>query len=100
MMYVPLRAVPSQTLNVVLAGQNCKINVYQKSVGLFLDLLVDDAAIVTAALCRDRVRIVRDAYLGFVGDLCFADTQGVVDPQYADLGARYQLVYLEASDIT
>lgn len=99
MMTIPLQAVAAQTLNVSLAGQNCAINVYQKSTGLFLDLYVDDAPIVTAVLCHDRVMIVRDAYLGFVGDLCFADTQGVNDPVYAGLGAEFQLVYLEASDL-
>ena len=100
MMTIPLRAVASQTLSVVLAGQNCTINVYQKSTGLFLDLYIDDAPIVTAVLCHDRVKLVRDAYLGFAGDLFFADTQGVSDPVYTGLGAEFQLVYLETSDLS
>lgn len=99
MMTIPLQAVAAQTLNVSLSGQNCVINVYQKSVGLFLDLYIDDAPIVTAVLCHDRVRIVRDAYLGFIGDLFFADTQGVNDPVYTGLGAQFQFVYMEASDL-
>lgn len=100
MMTIPLQAVASQTLSVQLAGQNCTINAYQKSVGLFLDLLVDDAPVVTAVLCHDRVRLVRDAYLGFVGDLVFADTLGTSDPAYTGLGAQFQMVYLEASDLS
>ena len=99
MMTIPLQAVASQTLSVVLAGQNCTINVYQKSTGLFLDLYIDDAPIVTTVLCHDRVRLVRSVYLGFVGDLCFYDTQGSSDPYYTGLGGRYQLMYLEESDL-
>lgn len=99
MMTIPLQAVASQTLSVQLAGQNCTINAYQKSVGLFLDLLVDDAPVVTAVLCHDRVRLVRDAYLGFVGDLVFTDTLGTSDPVHAGLGTQFQLVYLETDDL-
>lgn len=99
MMTVPLQAVASQTLSVVLAGQNCTINVYQKSVGLFLDLYIDNAPILTSVLCHDRVRLVRDSYLGFVGDLCFVDTLGLNDPVYAGLGTEFQLMYLEATDL-
>lgn len=99
MMTIPLSAAASQTLNVVLAGQNCKVNVYQKSTGLFLDLYVDNEAVTAGAICRDRVPLVRAAYLGFVGDLVFCDTQGVSDPTYDGLGARYLLCYLEASDL-
>lgn len=99
MMTVPLSATPSQSLSVVLAGQNCKINVYQKSTGLFADLYVDNAAVITGVICRDRVPLVRAAYLGFAGDLVFCDTQGVSDPTYDGLGARFLLSYLEASDL-
>ncbi|CAB3638258.1 hypothetical protein LMG26685_01768 [Achromobacter mucicolens] len=95
MKWIPLHPVPSQTLSVVLSGQNCQISVYQKSTGLYLDLKVDDAPVVTAVLCHDRVRLVRSAYLGFVGDLAFEDTQGQADPQYDSLGSRFVLSYLE-----
>ena len=46
MQIIPLQAVPSQTLNVNLNNQACTINVYQKSTGLFIDLLVNDALII------------------------------------------------------
>ena len=49
--------------------------------------------------CEDRNRIVRDLYLGFVGDLCFMDTQGTTDPVSPGLGLRYVLVYLDAFDL-
>jgi hypothetical protein len=99
MKIIPLQAVPSQSLSVVLDGQNCQINVYQKSTGMFLDLAVNNLPIISAAICRDRVRLVRTTYQGFVGDLSFIDTMGTADPAYAGLGAQFQLLYLQAADL-
>lgn len=99
MLTIPLQPTPSQSLSIVLANQNCQINVYQKSTGMFLDLAVSNAALIDAVICLDRVRMVREKYLGFIGDLAFVDTQGTSDPVYSGLGARYQLIYLEASDL-
>ncbi|WP_454695595.1 phage baseplate plug family protein [Achromobacter aegrifaciens] len=96
---IPLKPVPAQTLSVVLSGQNCQIAVYQKSTGLYLDLEVDNAPIVTTVLCHDRVRLLRSAYMGFVGDLAFVDTQGHADPQYQALGSRFVLAYLEPLEL-
>lgn len=96
---IPLQPVPSQTLSVVLSGQNCQISVYQKTTGVYLDLEVDNSPIVTTVLCHDRVRLVRSAYLGFFGDLTFVDIQGHADPQYEDLGSRFVLAYLEPLEL-
>lgn len=96
---IPLRPVPSQSLSVVLAGQSCQINVYEKSTGMYLDLFLNHQPIVTTALCHDRVRLVRETYRGFVGDLTFIDTRGYADPEYPGLGARFILAYLEAGDL-
>jgi hypothetical protein len=96
---IPLRAVPSQSLSVVLAGQNCQISVYEKSGAVYLDLLISHAPIITTTLCHDRVCLVRSSYLGFVGDLAFIDLQGSDDPSFDGLGSRFVLVYLEASEL-
>ena len=90
---IPLAVFPAQSLAVQLGGQSCVIRVYQKSTGLYLDLLVGAVPIVTGALCRDRVWIVRDGYLGFTGDLAFVDTQGEADPFYTGLADRFQLLW-------
>lgn len=91
---IPLSAVPYQTFSITLGGQRCKFAIYQKDQGMFLDLAVGGAQILTAMICRDRVELVRYAYLGFVGSLAFVDTQGESDPYYTGLGSRYQLAYL------
>lgn len=99
MNFIPLQPFPSQTLNVSLAGQACTIAIYQKTTGVFLDLTVAGVSRVSGVLCHDRVRLVRQAYLGFVGDLSFIDTQGSDDPQYTGMGSRWVLAYLTPGDL-
>lgn len=99
MLVVPLVAVPSQTLTIQLSNQPCTINVYQLSTGVFVDLYVNDAPIITSVIGQDRNRIVRDAYLGFIGDLAFFDTQAADDPYFTGLGARWILGYLTNDDL-
>lgn len=96
---IPLAAVPNQTIAVPVAGQNCQVSVYQKTTGLYMDVLVNNKPIIFSVICQDRNRIVRDAYLGFIGDFEFFDTQGVTDPNYTGLGARYRLVYITADEL-
>jgi hypothetical protein len=102
---VPLAAIPAQTLSVVLANQNCQVNVYRLGVRLYLDLTVATVPILTAMVCRNAARLLLDrTYLGFVGDLVFLDTQASTlldgeDPVYTGLGAQFQLVYLTGAEI-
>ncbi|MGF6604662.1 hypothetical protein P3T23_009418 [Paraburkholderia sp. GAS448] len=97
MLTIPLAAVASQSLSVTLAQQSCGLNVYQKSTGLYLDLFVAGNPVMSGVLCRDLVYLVREAYLGFTGDLTFMDTEGGDDPQYSGLGARWLLLYITSS---
>lgn len=99
MQVILLRAVPNQTLAVPLAGQNCRLNVYQKTGGLFMDVRLNDQPVILGVICQNANRIIRDLYLGFIGDFAFFDTQGSDDPIYTGLGNRFQLVYIEASEL-
>lgn len=99
MQIVPLKPVPNQVVTVSLGNQTCQIAVYQRSTGLFLLLSVSNVVIVGEVICENLNRIVRDDYLGFVGDLCFIDNQGAQNPDYTGLGGRYSLAYLEESDL-
>jgi len=98
MKVIPLQAVPSQSVDTILGGQNCKVNIYQLSTGLFFDLYLNDLPIIVGRICRDRCKLVRYAYLGFTGDLTFVDAQGLSDPEYSGIGTRYVLVYIEDGD--
>jgi hypothetical protein len=95
---IPLLPIASQTLFVSLDQQPCEISVYQKSTGVYLDLSVGGVPVATGILCRDRVWIVR--YGGLSGDLMFADTQGLDDPQYIGLGNRWLLLYLSPIEVS
>ena len=99
MLEVPIQATPSQVVNIAIGGQACALNVYAKSAGVFMDVYVSGSLIVGGVICQNFNRIVRDAYLGFVGDFSWWDTQGSSDPTYDGFGTRYVLTYLEASDL-
>jgi hypothetical protein len=100
MLAIPLQAVPSQIVNVQLAGQDCDIHVRQLSTGLFVDLYVNDALIIGGVVALDANLIVRDAYLGFIGDLAFFDTKGASDPVYTGLAGQYALLWIAPGDVT
>lgn len=93
MQVIPLTAVASQSFTIQLNGQNCEINIYQKSTGLYFDLILNGSGIVNTMICLNAVGLVREIYLGFVGQLVFIDTQGTDDPYYTGLGSRYILTY-------
>ncbi|VVD90469.1 hypothetical protein PCO31110_01592 [Pandoraea communis] len=95
---VPLQALASQAITIILGGQNCRIKVDQKRTGMFFSLWINNVALVTSVQARDRTLLVRQPYLGFVGDLSFFDTQGTDDPEYQGLGTRWFLNYIEAAD--
>lgn len=119
MQIVPLAPNANQTLQIVLAGQNCAIALdtldgyavtdntdfsgSQQYLAFTLD--VSGVSITRTQNCLNLKRLlINRQYLGFVGDFMFVDTQpdpitGPADPQWAGLGTRWQLMYLEASDL-
>ena len=99
MQIIPIQDVYSQTVTVSLAGQQCQIYLYQLSTGFFCDLYVNSKKIISGVMCLDRNLIVRDSYLGFIGDIAFADTQGTEDPSSPGLNSRFYLCYLDSFDL-
>jgi hypothetical protein len=97
---VPLSPRPAQTLAVNLGGQSVRLNVYFRAhTGLLVDVLVLDALIIGGVQARDRTRIVRDLYLGFIGELAFVDQHGHNDPQWRQLGQRYLLFWYSPDEV-
>lgn len=99
MQLIPLQPIPSQVLTVALNDQQCQLSVYQKFFGLYVDVYVNGGLIIGGVIAEDQNRIVRSVYLGFEGDLIFADSQGSEDPQYEGLGGRFQFLYLSPADL-
>lgn len=96
---VPVQPIPNQTLQVQLQEQACTIDLAQTAYGIFVTLHVGATPIVAGVVAENLNRIVRSAYLGFAGDLCFYDTQGAADPVFNGLGSRWQLLYLSPADL-
>ena len=90
---IPLQAVPDQTVQVYLAGQNCTLRCYQRRYGYFVDLYLNNVPVRYGMEAHNLYKIIRDEYLGVVGNFYFYDTQGFSDPQYAGVGSRYVLLY-------
>lgn len=86
---IPLIVAPSQSMSVQLGGQSCRIAVYQKTTGLYVDLYVSDRLIISGVTAENNNRIVRSIYLGFMGDMYFTDTQGASDPDYTGFDGRF-----------
>lgn len=99
MKIIPVGAAPSQKLSIVLGDQSCELKVYQKSTGMYLDLAVAGSPLLTGVLCQDRVKLIRQSALKFIGDLAFMDTRGRNAPRYEGLGSRWVLMYLEGSNL-
>ena len=101
---IPLVPMPSQSLHVMLGGQECTLRIYQRhmlpqrhsvlSLGrLYLDLDVGATRVVTGAVCQDRQHILQHAQALFRGRLAFVDTEGVDPPRWEGLGTRWLLSY-------
>ncbi|MBS1103524.1 hypothetical protein JK202_10940 [Gluconobacter sp. Dm-62] len=91
---IPLAATASQTLNVVLNQQLVRLDVYQRSTGLYMNVWLNDVQVVAGAICQNLNPVVHADYLGLGGDFVFADTQGSDDPTYDGLGGRYVLTFV------
>ncbi|AHK72194.1 MAG: hypothetical protein ABF932_13610 [Gluconobacter potus] len=94
---IPLNATASQTLNVILNQQLVRLDVYQRSTGLYMDVWLNDTQIVAGAICQNLNPVVHADYLGLGGDFVFVDTQGSADPTYDGLGDRYVLTFVTTS---
>lgn len=100
MLVCPASQLPNQRFNTTLNDQDVTIGIRWRTTGLFVDLAFQRGdPIVSGVIARDRNRIVRSAYLGFVGDLVWVDTQGDYDPDWLGIGDRFFLLYLTPDEV-
>lgn len=90
---IPVQATPSQEVNAVLNSQQTTLRIYQKSTGMFMDVLLDGALVIGGVICLNDNVIIRSAYLGYLGDFAILDTQGSDDPYFTGLGTRWIVTY-------
>ena len=67
MQLIPLQATPNQAVTVTLNGQNCQLNVYQKSTGLFMDLYLANELVLAGMLCRNLRLMLMNLLLRVLG---------------------------------
>ena len=95
MLFIPLAAIPSQTLNIVLDGQDCTISLYWRQERLYLDLISNGQAIVVGAICENKANVLQTDHLYFKGSLHFFDSEGDSPPRYEGLNyIRWVLVFI------
>lgn len=95
---IPLQAIPSQKVRVVLDEQNVVLSFYYRFGNIYADIICNDSIVQKGAVCRNRVNIVQIANITFDGGLYFLDLLGDSDPQYKLLGQRYILIYVGADE--
>lgn len=94
---IPLKQFPSQSINTILAGQPCTINLRLMDGRQYLSLSLNGTVICSNVLMVNRSYIVRAAYTGFIGDLAAIDTQGDEPPEYTGWGTRWVLAFNDAA---
>ena len=99
MQTIPLLAIPAQSFQIILGGQNCLIALYQRGDHLYSDLFVDQTAIWRGVICQTMVDLKPYPYLPFKGALFFVDMEGAEDPRPEGLGnRRWPLLYVDPAE--
>ena len=99
MQTVQAQAIPNQQLQCQLGTQAVTLVITQTTFGLFMTVMVAGVTIISNVLCENLNRVVRDAYLGFVGDFVWYSTQDESDPVFTGIGSQYLLIYLSEDDL-
>ena len=98
MVEIPLQAIPSQEVQVILDSQNCTLSVYWRFGKLYADLLVDSEPVFTGSICQNLQWVNQSPSPLFSGGLIFVDGLGDEAPRWDGLGTRWALLYLDADE--
>lgn len=91
---VPTQAIPNQRFQIVLAGQNCIIHLYQKGKFMYIDLNCNGRDIRQGAVCLPNISLMNYPTPYFSGVLFFTDnTDHDQPPYYKELGTRFFLCF-------
>lgn len=100
---IPIRPIPNQTLNVVLNGQNCTIDILTRGGHTFLNLFVDNQPVVQGRKLS-LTRVVPYEYLQtkFIGNIALLnnDPNTKDKPEYTKFSLTQSLIYYQESDLT
>lgn len=90
---VPLSAVPSQKMQIVINNQDVTLTIAQRGSNVYADISVGTTIVRSGAICLDRVPILQPSTTTFIGNLIFIDMSGHNNPDWREYGSRYMLIY-------
>lgn len=91
---VPLSALPSQELSLVLGNQDVTVRVLTRGDYLYLDILKESTPVIQGQLIVIGQNLLPADLSGFVGNFQMVDINGNSDPVYTGLGTQYRLLYI------
>lgn len=97
---ISLQPITAQEVSISIDSQPITIRLNQRTTGLYADIGIGGYWIAQGVICLNGNKLVRYDYLGFQGDLFFADTKGSDDPSYEGLGERFVLFYATADEMS
>lgn len=90
---IPLQAIPSQNISIVLNGQKCVISLREMGDRQYFTLSSNGVNICQNVLLQNNSPIIKASYLGFVGDFAVEDLMGNDAPVYSGWNSRWFLFY-------
>lgn len=97
-MYIPLSAVPFQTVSVVVNRQNYRITVRQIGLRVAVSVMVDGVSVSECTITRPGEPIIPWTQTVAKTPLYWVDLQGNEHPQYAGIGTRWLLCFDEVAE--
>lgn len=93
---------PNQEFMILLDGQSCTINIYDRDGLLYLDLYKDGEPVQLGSLLQPREPTVTRTDRDFRGNIRVVDMGNEPDrqcmPFYQGLGGRFEVYYLTAQE--
>jgi hypothetical protein len=90
---VPLSALPSQELSLVLGNQDVTVRVLTRGDYLYLDVLKESTPVIQGQLIVTNQNLLPSGLADFIGNFQVVDINGNSDPVYTGLGTQYRLLY-------
>lgn len=90
---VPLSALPSQELSLVLGNQDVTVRVLTRGDYLYLDVLKETDPVILGQLIVTGQNLLPVGLSDFVGNFQMIDLNGDSDPVYTGLGTQFRLLY-------
>lgn len=90
---VPLSALPSQELSLVLGNQDVTVRVLTRGDYLYLDVLKESTPVIQGQLIVTGQNLLPSGLSNFTGNFQMVDINGNPDPVYTSLGTQYRLLY-------